>query len=105
MANLQDKRVKYVSTGRPWLSNREGKVVSMNLQKTSALVEFPANDLYNKNSEWIGVGALEVLGESLSEARQKVQTEKVKLEKQISELRSKVAKLNHADKALKDLGL
>jgi TolA-binding protein len=98
-------RVTYNSTGRPWLRGRIGRIDQFNFSGTSALVVFEKDNQHAESAEWIGLGALEKVTSNLSETRQKVQDEITKLEKQISDLRSRVSKLNQANKALKDLGL
>ncbi len=101
---LHDK-VTYNSHGRPWLRGRVGVVRSFNTLGTSALVTFPASGGYNEASEWIGTNVLEPVKSDISDTRQKVLDEIKTLEKVISEARSKISKLNTANKTLKDLGL
>lgn len=98
-------KVTYQSTGRPWLRNRTGVVQQVSSTGASALVTFPATGSYNTASEWIGVTSLSKaeVTSNVSTARKAVQDKIRAYEKQISDLRSKISKLNYANKALKDL--
>lgn len=104
MIKLNDK-VKYISTGRPWLKDRVGTVVNLANSTRSALVSFPSNRDYGGASEWVGISYLEVVENAtqFSAARKQIMEQISSLEKQISELRKKISGLNAANKALKDL--
>lgn len=97
-------KVTYHGATRPWLKNYEGKVTSGPSATGGWLVEFSRGDSFSTYSEWVGEKALKVVeSDPVSDVRAKIMARIKELEKQISNLRSEVSKLNAANKALKDM--
>lgn len=58
--------VKYAGENRPYLKNRTGKIVAFNLTKTSARVSFQREEGLSPYEEWVGVGSLLLVEESIA---------------------------------------
>lgn len=58
--------VKYAGENRPYLKNRTGKIVAFNLTKTSARVSFQREEGLSPYEEWVGVGSLLLVEESVA---------------------------------------
>lgn len=59
----KDDSVTYESVGRPYLKGLPGKIVSFNLNNTSAQVLFTKQD-GSTYQEWVGLGAIKKTPES-----------------------------------------
>lgn len=58
--------VIYKGENRPWLKDRPGKILAFNLTKTSAKVSFQRDDGFPPYEEWVGVGSLLLVEESVA---------------------------------------
>lgn len=95
-------KVTYNGVNRPYLKGLTGTVQAFDNNGRTAMVNFegPTRDY----TEWVGVAYLnEKVDTAITTARKQIQEKISGLEKQISDLRSQVSKLNAANKALKDM--
>lgn len=90
---VKDK-VLYKSSGRSWLTNRQGDILALNSSKASALVRFPDNGIYRETEEWIGVNSLEKVASPVSEVVIKLNERKKQLEDEITQIDKAISLLN-----------